>query len=110
MKEKIIIFIVGLLVGGVIASGAFLIYTKTTDKNCSAETTQMNGENPPEKPSGESGEPPEMSNGENGQPPEKPDSENSSSKSSKKEKKSSDNASTDSQSSKESNSKTKENN
>ena len=96
MKEKIIIFIIGLLAGAVLATGGFLIYTKTN--NNSADTNKihersekgrpgMNGEQPPEMPDGER---PDM-NGE--EPPEKPTDENekntdeSSNKSNKKSKK-----------------------
>ncbi|MBQ9318377.1 MAG: hypothetical protein IJR82_01960 [Bacilli bacterium] len=100
MKEKIIIFVIGLLVGAIIASGAFLIYTKTSSTNCETQTIQMNG-----------GTPPEMPNGENGQPPEKPDGENSnSSENSKKSKKSNSGSTTNSESTEKSDSKTKENN
>ena len=79
MKEKIIIFIIGLLAGAVLATGGFLIYTKnnnnTADTNKTHERSEkgrpgMNGEQPPEKPDGER---PEM-NGE--EPPEKPSDEN----------------------------------
>lgn len=84
MKDKIMIFVIGLLVGAVLASGAFFIYTKTNSTNCDTQTTQMNGGTLPEMPNGENGQPPEMPNGENGQPPEKPDGENNSSESSKK--------------------------
>ncbi|MBR3661302.1 MAG: hypothetical protein IKN63_05345 [Bacilli bacterium] len=65
MKDKIILFVIGVLLGAVIATGAFYIYT-TTAKSCdySSNNTQMNGGQPPEMPSGQ--------NSENGQPPEKP--------------------------------------
>ena len=58
MKEKILIFIIGFLVGAVIATGAFYIYTKSNSN--STNNTQMQGGQPPEMPSGEmpSGEPP----------------------------------------------------
>ena len=100
MKDKIMIFVIGLLVGAVLASGAFFIYTKTNSTNCDTQTTQMNG-----------GTPPEMPNGENGQPPEKPNGENSnSSESSKKSKKSNSESTTNSESTEKSDSKTKESN
>ena len=67
MKEKIIILIIGLLVGAVISTGAFYIYT-TAANNCSNQNTSMNGGQPPEMPSGQ--------NNENGQPPEKPNENN----------------------------------
>ena len=111
VKEKIIIFVIGLLVGAIIASGIFLIYTKTNSTNCEAQNTQMNGETPPEMPSGENGQPPEKPDGENGQPPEKPDGDNSNSiESSKKSKKSNSGSTTNSESTEKSDSKTKESN
>ena len=73
MKEKIIIFIIGLLVGSIISTGAFYIYSALTNsnENCD-EKIQMNGGQPPEMPNSENGQPPEMPNSENGQPPEPP--------------------------------------
>ena len=66
MKDKIMMFIIGLLIGAVISTGVFYIYTTTAGKcNCANQSIQMNGAQPPEKPSGE-----------NGQPPEKPDDNN----------------------------------
>ncbi len=70
MKDKIILFVIGVLVGAVISTGAFYIYTTTTKScDCSSSNTQMNGGQPPEMSSGQ--------NSENGQPPEKPDGDNS---------------------------------
>ena len=70
MKDKIIMFIIGLLVGAVLSTGIFYIYTVTNTNN-NSNTTQMNGGpggmpngEPPEKPDGDSGEPPEK-HGEN---------------------------------------------
>ena len=64
MKDKIFLFIIGVLVGAVISTGAFYVYT-TTNNSCSSGNTQING-----------GQPPEMPSGENGQPPEKPSDDN----------------------------------
>ena len=64
MKDKIILFVIGVLVGAVIATGAFYIYT-TTNKNCN--NNQMNG-NPPEMPNSQ--------NSGNNFPTEKPDGVN----------------------------------
>ena len=76
MKDKIILFVIGVLVGAVISTGAFYIYTTTTKScDCSSSNTQMNGGQPPEMPSGqnsENGQPPEKPDGDNSQPPEKP--------------------------------------
>ena len=70
MKDKIMMFIIGLLVGAVISTGAFYVYTTTNSScNCNNQNSQMNGGQPPEMPSGQQGE--------NGQPPEKPRDNNS---------------------------------
>ena len=72
MREKII-FVIGLLVGAIIASGAFLIYTKTIKTSCEVPTTKINDMTSPEIPIGE-----------NGQLPEKPNRENNNGENSKK--------------------------
>ena len=73
MKDKIMVFIIGLLLGAVIATGAFYVYTKTSTKcECS---TQNVGE-PPQMPNGQNGTPPEKPDGESGNPPEKPSESN----------------------------------
>lgn len=77
MKNKILTFIIGLLVGVIIATAGFLIYNKTVVNNSNQpEMMQMNGngqmggqqpgsmEQPPEKPSGDSGEEPPAKPGE----------------------------------------------
>ena len=78
MKDRILLFIIGLLLGAVIATGAFFVYTKATTCNNSNNTqAQMPG-----------GEPPSMENGQdnsNGQPPEKPSGEESNNESSEKQ-------------------------
>lgn len=79
MKNKILTFIIGLLVGAIIATAGFLIYSKTVANNSNQpEMMQMNGngqmggqqpgsmEEPPEKPDGDNGE----------QPPAKPEDSN----------------------------------
>ena len=65
MKEKIILFVIGVLIGAVISTGAFYVYTTTNNSNSSnTNSTQMNGGQPPEMPSGSNqGQPPEMPNG-----------------------------------------------
>ena len=70
MKDKVIIFIIGFLVGSVIATGVFFIISKNSSNN----GQQMNGGTPPQMPSGENGQPPEMPNGQNNdqQPPQMP--------------------------------------
>ena len=63
MKDKILLFIIGVLVGAVIATGAFYVYTTTSNScNSSNQNTQMNGGQPPEMPSGQNGESPEKPN------------------------------------------------
>ena len=68
-KEKIILFVIGVLVGAVISTGSFFAYIKLAGVGTSntEQSMQMPG-----------GTPPEMPSGENGTPPEKPDSTNSS--------------------------------
>ncbi len=81
MKEKIMIFIIGILVGAVIATGVFYMYSnsnKTCD--CTNQNMQFNGGEPPEMPNGgpremNGEEPPEKPDGEDRQPPEKPGEE-----------------------------------
>lgn len=80
MKEKIIIFAIGLLAGSVIASGAFYVYS-ISNANCNNGNTQMNEDFHPKMPNGEMGEPPELPSGE----------ANESSENSKKNKKSNSN-------------------
>lgn len=96
-KEKIILFVIGVLVGAVISATSFLICVKTLGTNNDSNSSmQMPGGNtPPEMPSGENGQnsgtPPEMPSGENNQnnqnnsnnnnnnsntPPAKPNSNN----------------------------------
>lgn len=68
MKDKIMLFVIGVLVGAVIATGAFFAYTKINSSNNSGMTGP--GGNPPSMPSGQNGEnngPPEMPNGNNSQ-------------------------------------------
>lgn len=87
-KEKIILFVIGVLLGAVISSAAFFISVKTlgVDNNSGTSSQQMQGGTPPEMPSGENGSnsqggtPPEIPSGNNSEnsstPPEKPDSNN----------------------------------
>ena len=83
-KEKIILFIIGVLVGAVISTAAFFVYTKTLGTSSNNSSMQMPGGTPPERPSGQDDQgdtPPEMPNGENNQggtPPEMPNDENAS--------------------------------
>ncbi len=81
MKDKILLFVIGVLVGAVIATGAFFVYSKAVNtNNCNNNQTMQlpGGENgqPPEKP-GENDQRSSNSGNENGQPPEKPGENNS---------------------------------
>ena len=71
MKDSILVFIIGLLLGAVISTGAFYVYSTTTNTcNNNNQSMEMGGGN-----QGQMGEPPEKPDGEAGQPPEKPESE-----------------------------------
>ncbi|MBO7561089.1 hypothetical protein J6T21_03630 [Candidatus Saccharibacteria bacterium] len=66
-KEKIILFVIGVLVGAVICTAAFFVYAKTlgVGSNTSSSSSQQmpgGGGTPPEMPSGQNrgGTPPEM--------------------------------------------------
>ena len=76
MKDKMIIFCIGLLVGAVISTGSFFIYT-TTLKNCNCRNNriQMNGGNPPSM-NNNGPEQNQNNNNNTQQPPEKPSEEN----------------------------------
>ena len=94
MKEKIKIFIIGVLVGAVLSTGAFYIYTATTNNNCGGNNIEMNGGQPPDKPDGE---PPDKPDGES----DKPDGESSNKKSKKSSSDSSEKSTTKDDSTKE---------
>ncbi len=76
MKNKILIFIIGLLVGAIISTIGFIIYEKNNKSNAPQGLQMMQGQNntmgnnqgtPPEKPAGENG-----NSTQGGTPPEKP--------------------------------------
>lgn len=74
-KEKIILFVIGVLVGAVISTAAFFVYTKTlgaSSDNGSSASQQMPGGTPPEMPSGDN-----SGNGQGGTPPEMPSNNSS---------------------------------
>ena len=73
LKEKIILFVIGVLVGAVISTAAFFVYAKTLGTNNSASDSSSQ-----QMPGG--GTPPEMPSGQNqgGTPPEMPSNTNSS--------------------------------
>ena len=91
MGEKIIIFIIGLLLGAVIATGAFMVCTKTChNKGNRGEIMQLPNGNQPsmnnkqdQNNNNQSNQPPAAPSGDNnqsnqnGQPPEMPNNDNS---------------------------------
>ena len=92
MGEKIIIFIIGLLLGAIIATGAFMVCTKTCHNNGDKqEVMQLPNGNQPSmnngqsqnNQNGQSNQPPSAPSGDNnqsnqnGQPPEMPNNDNS---------------------------------
>ena len=68
MKEKVIIFMVGLLVGAIISTGSIYFYTLANSSNSNAESgMQMNNGMPGTPPTDQNGQmnggtPPEMPN------------------------------------------------
>ena len=69
MKDKILLCIIGVLIGAIISTGAFYIYSTTAGEcDCNNQNTAMNGGQPPEIPNDQ--------NNQSGQPPEKPDGDN----------------------------------
>ena len=74
-NQKIILFIIGVLVGAVISTGAFLVYVKVAGVGGSSNSSMQGGPGgtPPEMPSGSS------SSGQSGQPPAMPGNSNSNS-------------------------------
>ena len=67
-KMRIFSFIIGVLVGAIISTGAFIISVNVlgANNNNNGQPSQMQG----------GGTPPEMPSGENGQPPAKPGESN----------------------------------
>ena len=64
MKDKIIMFVVGLLVGAIISTGSIYFYTVANGSNNNAQQNmQMPNGAPPNNQSGGNGQPPSMPNG-----------------------------------------------
>lgn len=79
MKNKILTFTIGVLVGAIIATSGFLIYCKMVANNSKQpEMTEMNGNGQMgEQRSGSMEEPPAKPDGDNGEePPAKPEETN----------------------------------
>lgn len=75
MKEKIVMFIIGALVGAIITTGVFLVIRQNDTSSISEGpgSMQMQG-----GPNGEDGQPPELPNGEKpSEAPDKTQNENS---------------------------------
>ena len=78
IKEKFMIFIIGFLIGAIVATSGCIIYNKVTGNNSVIEQSNRIDGGPPGMPgsqNGGQGELPEMpgnQNGEQGTPPEKP--------------------------------------
>lgn len=76
MKEKILAFIIGLLVGAIIATTGFLIYSKTIAGNSNQGEMNENGQMGGQQP-GSMEEPPEKPDKDNSEePPTKPEEAN----------------------------------
>ena len=59
MKNRILTFIIGILVGAILTTAGFLIYSKTINKNMNPnERMPMNQNGQMQMPNGEMGEPP----------------------------------------------------
>ena len=69
-RDKILLFVIGVLVGAVVSTAAFFVYVKVagvgTSQSQSGQMGQMPGGTPPEMPSGGN------SQGSQGTPPEMP--------------------------------------
>ena len=72
MKNKIVTFIIGMLVGAIIATGGFFIYQKLhyskgmqRGDRPEGMIERRDGETPPEKPDGDQGEPPDKKDNQN---------------------------------------------
>ena len=59
MKDKILLFVIGVLVGAIISTGSFFVYTKlSTTSNTNNNQMVAQGGNPPSMQDGQMGEPP----------------------------------------------------
>lgn len=78
MKDKILLFVIGLLVGAVISTGAFFIYTKANACDTNNQNTQITDGEHRGGPGGQNGQRPDGQSGEkpDGEPPEMPSDDN----------------------------------
>ena len=64
MKNRILTFIIGVLVGAILATAGFLIYSKSINKNPNEMMMPMEGNGQMQKPEGDMGEPPAKPEGD----------------------------------------------
>ena len=64
MKNRILTFIIGILVGAILATAGFLIYSKTINKNQNEMTKPFQNNGQMQRPNGNMGEPPERPQGD----------------------------------------------
>lgn len=78
MKNKILVLIIGILIGAIITTSGFLIYNKVAVKNPKEQETMQMDENGQSGPpsNGNMGEPPSMPNGNGGTLKELPSNSN----------------------------------
>lgn len=63
MRNRILTFIIGILVGAIITTAGFLIYSKSINKNQNEKMT-FDNKGQMERPGGNMGEPPEKPQGD----------------------------------------------
>ena len=64
MKNRILAFIIGILVGAIIATTGFLIYNKSINNNQNEMMKQFENNGQMQRTNGNMGEPPERPNGD----------------------------------------------
>ena len=64
MKNRILTFIIGILVGAILATAGFFIYSKTINKNQNEMTKPFQNNGQMQRPNGNMGEPPEKPQGD----------------------------------------------
>ena len=64
MKNRILTFIIGILVGAIMATSGFLIYNKSINNNQNEMMKQFKNNGQMQRPNGNMGEPPEKTQGD----------------------------------------------
>ncbi len=64
MKNRILTFIIGILVGAIMATSVFLIYNKSIDNNQNEIMKPFENNGQMQRPNGNMGEPPEKPQGD----------------------------------------------